>query len=640
MNAESPSQHLAAIAGVVSEGLEIDWNDVETRTASEAEREAMRALRDIARVGDAHRRLGRREPATATPPQAPTRWGRLEVLERIGHGGFAEVYRATDPDLQRDVALKLYHPDRLRKSGKEALLAEARGLARVRHTNVVTIHGADERDGRVGIWMDLIVGKTLREEVQARRTLGAEEAAAIGIKLCQALAAVHRASLVHGDIKAHNVMREAGGRIVLMDFSAVRRSDVPDDAAADSLSGTPLYMAPELFERASPGVTSDIYSLGVLLFNLVTARFPVEAESMSGLVLSHATGEHTLLRDVRPDLPESFVRVVEKALATVPDARYHSAGELERALDEVQSPTGSRAADPATRSTDLHPALRIAGLLASGVLGLSALGFITVTAAEVFMQIPGRFVTHTLLDYANWGARAMVPIVFNWIVALLALGAVIALQKLAAGAWRVMVTGRAGLHHDGFSWSRVVNDRLAAWDPSFVASAIFVVGALCWLGVTWAFADIFVAAVGIRDAPAQRLVGLAVLGPQSQPLHKAQTSTYAIVMFLLAFALWQQFPSLEQRSAGTGTVRLMRWGCMVTIALSLIVAVLPYRLLWHSRYERIEFDGARSYVLGRTPTEQLLYTPMADRPHRIVAPDDPRIDRRADGLVENVFIEE
>ena len=202
--------------------------------------------------------------------------------------------------------------------------------------------GAGTYDDRVGLWMKFVRGETLREATRHGRTLGAEEAAAIGLKLCQALAVVHAASLVHADIKAQNVMREAGGRIVLMDFGAVRPKALVDGLADGSVAGTPLNMAPELFERAAPCVTSDIYALGVLLFHLVTKRFPVEAASMSGLVVAHAQGGRTLLRDLRPDLPPAFVDVVEQAITVTPSDRFRSAGRMERALADVISPIAHR----------------------------------------------------------------------------------------------------------------------------------------------------------------------------------------------------------------------------------------------------------------------------------------------------------
>src|SRR5262249_31995320 len=140
----------------------------------------------------------------------PRTWGPLRILERIGQGGFGEIYRAFDPTLQREVALKLLRPDRAGAGAAgqvvdaERILAEARRLATIRHPNILTIYGADRHDGRAGYWTDLVRGKTLEQELAEQGPRGSEEAALVGIKVCQALAAVHAAGLVHQDVKTEN----------------------------------------------------------------------------------------------------------------------------------------------------------------------------------------------------------------------------------------------------------------------------------------------------------------------------------------------------------------------------------------------------------------------------------------------------
>jgi len=263
-----------------------------------------------------------------------TRWGPLMVRERLGKGGFAEVYRAFDPSLQRDVALKIRRTDYGRRDPATArYLEEARRLARVRHPNVLVVHGADEHEGRAGIWTDLVRGQTLERSLKEQGPLGAQEACLIGIDLCGALAAVHAAGLVHRDLKTSNVMREKGGRIVLMDFGSVSEQVRGDDPVVpETVSGTPLFMAPEQLAGGIATPPTDIYALGVVLYRLVTGRCPVEAATLSELREKHRKGERVPLRDHRPDLPAGFVQVVERALAAEPASRYASAGAMEQAL--------------------------------------------------------------------------------------------------------------------------------------------------------------------------------------------------------------------------------------------------------------------------------------------------------------------
>jgi serine/threonine-protein kinase len=180
--------------------------------------------------------------------------------------------------------------------------------------------------------MGLVEGRTLEEILQQQGRFSAREAALIGVEVCEALAAVHGSGLLHRDVKAQNVMRDRNGRIVLMDFGTGRARDLADDTPVADLAGTPLYMAPELFRRERASVQSDVYSMGVLLYRLVTGSFPVVARSLAQVREGHAKGQARRLRDERSDLPAPFVHIVERALSPDPTRRYESAGALELAL--------------------------------------------------------------------------------------------------------------------------------------------------------------------------------------------------------------------------------------------------------------------------------------------------------------------
>ena len=150
-------------------------------------------------------------------------------------------------------------------------------LANVRHPNVVTLYGAEQISDRIGLWMEFVRGHTLEQILDERKVVSAAEAIGIGLELCRAMSAVHGAGLLHRDIKTHNVMRAEDGRIVLMDFGTGR--ELEDDASSD-LAGTPLYLAPEVLHGQQATVQSDIYSLGVLLYHLVTGSYPVHAQTV------------------------------------------------------------------------------------------------------------------------------------------------------------------------------------------------------------------------------------------------------------------------------------------------------------------------------------------------------------------------
>lgn len=356
------SLRLVDLAASVADGsVDIDWEAVESSLQTDEDRQLLRDLKVLAGISDLHRHTDgapRASVATAGPkvvgrigpvPDADTPtveehvlrqparapaefWGHLALLEQIGQGSFGHVYRAQDTRLDRDVALKLLRPGRATSELAGKILHEGRILARVRHRNVVTVFGAEERDGRVGLWMEYIRGRTLEQLLRSQGSFGAREAALIGQELCRALAAVHKAGLVHRDIKAQNVMREEGGRLVLMDFGAGQVVQADGPPTGGRLTGTPLYLAPELLRGEDATVQSDIYSLGVLLFHLVTSQYPVSAGSLDELRSAHDTGRRLRLHDARPDVADDFCRVVERALSADPRRRHASAGAMQEAL--------------------------------------------------------------------------------------------------------------------------------------------------------------------------------------------------------------------------------------------------------------------------------------------------------------------
>ena len=340
-----------ALAEAIADGRAIDWAGIDVNADDPAAQQVLDELRVLAALADVHRTpdptmlLGSGDEPTlpAGEPAPGEGWGSFLLVEELGHGTFGTVYRARDPRLDREVALKLIAAKAGSPDGASSVVDEGRLLAKLHHPNIVTVFGADIVDGVVGVWMELLRGRTLKEELASRGPLGAREAALVGIDLAHALAAVHRAGLVHRDIKAQNVMREEGGRIVLMDFGAGR--DLHSRAERPlSVAGTPLYMAPELLAGQPATPATDLYGLGVLLYHLVTGEFPVEAQTMGELKAAHGAGRRRHLRDVRPDLPSAFIQAVESATAALPSARVPSAARLEHDLERVLQGLG----DPPT----------------------------------------------------------------------------------------------------------------------------------------------------------------------------------------------------------------------------------------------------------------------------------------------------
>jgi tetratricopeptide (TPR) repeat protein len=362
------------LSEAVADGVAVDWNRVHARAREPEDRTVIEQLRVIAAISSIHRTadVGLVSPdftptEAITLPDDAVRWGPLLILGPLAEGSFGRVYRALDPRLQREVALKVLRASDSPISSPGQVVSEARLLARVRHENVVTVYGADVVNGEVGLWMELINGRRLDALVASDGPFSSDDAAVIGAALCRALAAVHEAGLLHRDIKAQNVMREAGGRVVLMDFGAGR--DLQDEAAHPI--GTPVYLAPEVFDGKPASIQSDIYSVGVLLFFLTTGRYPAVATSLDGLRDLHDRGAVAQLRDVRPELPDEFVDAVNRALATDPAARYESASAFDQALRRINGADEIVSAEEPTSATRAQR-LRTAAIIAAVILAITA----------------------------------------------------------------------------------------------------------------------------------------------------------------------------------------------------------------------------------------------------------------------------
>lgn len=319
-NGDDPD--ILSVATSIADGKDVDWDTAEHTTADARVLDELKVIDSLSRLTD----------------KIPDTWGRLTIADEIGRGSHGTVYRAHDPALGIDLALKVVRP---RGPGSQVLAAtalnEAHLLARVNHPNVVRVFGAETVGDDIGITMELVEGRTIRERLREECPLSGREATRIGIDVARALTAVHEADLVHADIKAGNVMEASNGRTVLMDFG-VGCDQKGASPAASLRAGTPLYQAPELFRGADVSPQSDIYSLGVLLFHMVTGGYPIDAHDTSEVERHHRERRPARqLRDLRPELPSAFIDVVNRALAEKPEDRFRSARDMEAALKHADA---------------------------------------------------------------------------------------------------------------------------------------------------------------------------------------------------------------------------------------------------------------------------------------------------------------
>jgi len=593
---------LSKLSASIADGESIDWDAVRALASDDEVRKLVDYLRIVAGVADVHRSQVADtfeipgEPAsalTATQIEEPgvQRWGHLLLVRKIGEGAYGEVYEALDTWLDHPRALKLLKPQAAARTSAREVLHEARKLVRVRHPNVVMVHGADSHDGRIGFWMDLIEGQTLEERVQEGR-LSAGEAIYIGQELCRALAAVHHANLLHRDIKAQNVMRASdGGRIILMDFGAGEFRDAPSNGRPQ---GTPLYLAPELFGGGPATIESDVYALGVLLYYVVTGQFPVMGNSYADLALNHARGVRRHLRDARPDLPDAFVNVIERATDPDPAKRFQSAGDFHSALEDREGVIRT-ATEPLPHVIVSEPPLGIQQYVGIGLVAIflvEAFGFVAARTFEVAFHVDSAFAAG-FLDYFEIGVKAVLPFALVWIAGLAVLALLAGLRFMLGPLVSKFVEVRIQTH--------------ARTDPTTIASAILVGGLISWLLISWAYWPLFSSLFALQAATPAAPGTAVPLGPAFRDMLLVYSTLAATVSFVLLLFVWRWWPRPSQASH-VAVLRTLKWATLTLAITIMACAIAPRRAAW-DRFEVVTFENHRSFVIGTNNDELLLYSP-------------------------------
>ena len=281
------------------------------------------------------------QPAVAMPAgPPPAMLGRYQILNEIGKGAMGVVYRARDPMINREVALKAI-PLADEFEGRE--LEEARGrffreaemAGRLSHPHIVTIFDAGEHDGTAYIAMELLRGRHLVEHTQPERLLPVAVALDLVGRLADALHFAHQRQVVHRDIKPANVMYDpSGAQLKITDFGIARLTDSARTRTGVVL-GTPSFMSPEQLQGREVTGRSDLFSLAVTLYQLLTAQLPFRANSMPELMLKIVQDPHPRIRAIRPDLPEKLDAFFERALGKDPADRFESGAAFAVALRQI-----------------------------------------------------------------------------------------------------------------------------------------------------------------------------------------------------------------------------------------------------------------------------------------------------------------
>ncbi len=271
--------------------------------------------------------------AGETPVTVGTVLGsRYRIDGVLGFGGMGVVYRARDLKLDSEIALKRIRPDRVSPERRETLRREIILSRKVTHENVCRIYDLVEIEGEEFVSMEYLPGQTLKDIEERERTLPLGRGLAIAKGICNGLAAAHRIGVLHRDLKPENVMVGEDGKPRLMDFGIAVESRLYSGEQGDTVPGTPQFLAPELLQGDAPSLRTDVYAMGVLLFEMFTGRVPFDDNDTARLVRRVISEKAPRVESLRPDLPPELRDVLERAIAKDPEARFADATALADAI--------------------------------------------------------------------------------------------------------------------------------------------------------------------------------------------------------------------------------------------------------------------------------------------------------------------
>lgn len=301
-------------------------------------------------------------------------YGRYQIIKELGKGSMGVVYQAHDPNLDIQVALKVLRPDRVvSEAFVKRFLAEAKALGRLDHPNIVRVYNVDEAEGTVYIAMEFIEGESLTDVMQGKR-FSPEEIAEIGATVAETLDYAHQKGIVHRDVKPSNILIRPDGRLKITDFGIARIEDPTghQQTQAGEILGTPAYMSPEQVESHPVDGRSDLFSLGIILYELSAGARPFKGESLAGIFNSIIKETPRQIQELTPSIPRELSQVIMKCLQKSPAERFATGRALAAALkDCVVKKEAVTAATPAaesrTKTTVIAAVIMITLVIVGGV---------------------------------------------------------------------------------------------------------------------------------------------------------------------------------------------------------------------------------------------------------------------------------
>ena len=587
-----------------------------------------------------------------------TTFGPYRILCRLGEGGMGEVWLAEDTRLGRRVALKSLKGDWLNTpNARQTVMGEGRASAGLVHPNIATLFDVFDADGQLLLVMEYVEGRTLSALV-AQGAISPSYAMRIIAEIAGAVGYAHDRGIIHCDLKPGNIQIGFDGSAKILDFGLARAafdaSDPNRSITKRMFAGTPPYLAPERVLRGSISAAGDIYSLGVMLYELTSGRRPFDEPEVTGLFLAILFADPPPPSQLVGGLPPGIDGIVARAMARDPRQRYQTAWEFRRDLRGVlelldtkerlelaqQAKTDVRPAAPDVATTvAVRPVSRLPSLPAL-VLGLTALlllltgmGFVCSVAYNVGLGRTRTFGAESPLAWPYWGLRSliapMVLIIAVWILAM-----------NASGLWRLVVTllgfesRRTPFEAIGRAISTAL-DGVSTLVLSQLLLAVHVGVLVVFVWRFWPILNALSAYAGFGDL--QSPTELLPLRPSNFQAHNGYRQILTMTL-LVSSAAW--FIMVRRRLArderdGLGPLIAGLGATLVTAAL----LVCPFRIIWHNQGERATYGGVPCHLVGSHDNEALLFCPSGPPPwKRVVALDSPALVRH--GLFETIFTQD
>lgn len=289
---------------------------------------------------------------------------RYELIAQQGSGGMSVIYKAIDRSLGRTVAVKILRPSLTQDPAfLDKFQQEARSVAKMSHPNIVTVHDVGSDGPTHYIVMEMIEGQDLKKLIKTQGALPYPKALDYAIQICDGLGYAHRSRLVHADVKPQNILITKEGVVKVTDFGIAQAyTDTMPQARAEVVWGSPHYFAPEQARGEKPSPASDVYSIGIVMFEMFTGHLPYVGTSQRELAMAHIQSDVPKAKDVNPSVPDEISKIIQKVMSKRPTDRYSQADQLGHILKSVQDRTRSASANtiqtpPAPPTVERQPAV-------------------------------------------------------------------------------------------------------------------------------------------------------------------------------------------------------------------------------------------------------------------------------------------